>query len=143
MRKKTCPERTPSFSKRRLLVFHQIKLRPSQRPLCSICCYQSAVAVWFVARLASIKLAPLPSGSATCGTRDSEYLSWCEFFFHSRGTISQTLWLRRHASAQDVTIMIPGRAWALADVGDGRPRCDEDTARERCRELTSVRQPLR
>ena len=34
---------------------------------------QSAVTMRFVARLASVKLAPLPSGGATCGTRDSEY----------------------------------------------------------------------
>jgi hypothetical protein len=75
-----------------------------------------------VARLASAKVALLPSGGTTCGTRDSEYLLWGEFFFHSRSTISQTLWLRRHASAQEVTTMIPGRDLALAEVGDRRPR---------------------
>jgi hypothetical protein len=54
----------------------------------------------FVARLASVKLAPLPLGGTTGGTSNGEYLFGAGFFFHG-----------------------------LASLGDGRPRCYEDTER--------------
>jgi hypothetical protein len=65
-----------------------------------VCCEQSAVAMRVVARLASVQLAFLSWLNTTGWTRDRGNLLWGEFFSHSRGTISQTLWRRRHASAQ-------------------------------------------
>lgn len=67
-----------------------------------------------VARLASVEVAPLFWVGTTCRARDSEYLLWSEFFSHGRGTISQTLLRRRHASAQQVTTMIPAAAAFLS-----------------------------
>ena len=66
-----------------------------------------------VARLASVEVAPLFWVGTTCRARDSEYLLWSEFFSHGRGTIPQTLWRRRHASAHEVTTMIPAAAFGL------------------------------
>jgi hypothetical protein len=103
--------------------FGRPKKRPETKPSrLWICCDPSAVAMRFVAWLASVKLAFLSWLGTTGWTRDSENLFWAEFCFHDRGTIPQTGDGRRPASAQRVATMIPGRVWTLADLGERRPR---------------------
>jgi hypothetical protein len=77
------------------------------------CCDQAAIAMRTCPGLASIKLAPLSWGSTTCGTSDSEYLLWGEFFFHGGRRIPQTLRRSRRASVlsqRDEVMIIVRRA---------------------------------